>query len=328
MTTFLQSRQRLDGNERAVARRLANVDDGPSFAAAESDLSRLEKERRLLVLDSSLAFVDWKGGKETAKYADRAHRLKTQRASLGLGAETKIAPPVSARPENGHDSARVGPLVGSRSGRDFTGLQFRFAYHDLFSDDAGYRPDTHLEVLRTEVRGWWGDQKGQRDLRLHDLTFFEIISLAPSDEFVQPIGWRAKVGLMNLEDLPDSLTLAPSISGGIGAAVTPLPDPYERNLTLFAFAQGHADHSDELRNGYRAGLSWQAQALARFARGRARLNAGYEAKRYFLGDAAFVSSLWARAGVSITRNWEMRLSASDTAGVRETSAMLMAHFLM
>ncbi len=330
LTTFLEAREPLGSNELSLSRRLVAAKSSAEAANARLELEALDKDRRLLVLDSSLAYVDWLGAKQPTAYLDRAHGLKTQRASLGLQREPASASlhaTARARPETGHDSARVGPTFGTRGERFFSGLQFRFAYHDLLSDDAGHRPDAHLEVLRAEVRGWAGPGD-LRELRLHELTALEIVSLPSVDEFMQPLAWRAKAGATNLEDIRNALVLAPSLSGGVGAAASPLPRPYRRHLTLFTFAQGHAEQSDELRFGYRAGLSWQAQALARVWNGRARMNLGYETKRYFLGDEKLVPTFWARAGVSLSRNWEIRLSASEASSVAEKSAMLLAHFML
>ena len=331
-TKFEESRRPLESAETALVRPLVRDAD---YALIKAKAMELPAERRALVLDSAISYADLLAFENPDAYRDRAHRLKALRAQAG--AEFPVAdrapasvapfnPADKTRPEEGHDPARFGLGAGKRDEAGFVDAQFRFAYHHLLSDNAGYLDDTHLEVLRTTFRKY--ENEGTR---LQELSVVDIISLAPTDEFFQPLAWRAEVGVQRLPDRPKDEEPAPSLNGGVGYAL----EPWRERLLVFAFTQAHADLSRDLDFGYRLGASAQAQAVFRPWR-FLRLNAGLERRRYFLGSTATLPSTWARASFSLPResfgewakNWELRADWTDTSGINEARALLFVHFLM
>ena len=331
-TKFDESRRPLDGRETALVRPLVRDSD---YARVKAQTLELPAERRALVLDSAISYADLLSFENPDAFRDRSHRLKALRAQAGSelppasrapASVAPFSPADKTRPEQGHDPARVGLGYGSRDEARFVDAQFRFAYHHLLSDNAGYLDDTHLEVLRTTIRNYDGENP-----RLQDFSVVDIISLAPTDEFFQPLAWRADVGVQRLPDRPRDDELAPTLNGGLGYAL----EPWRDRLLVFAFTQAHVDASRDLDLGYRLGASAQAQAIFRPWR-FLRLNAGHERRRYFLGSTVTVPATWARASFSLPResfgewakNWELRADWTDSAGINETRALLFVHFLM
>ncbi|CAN5637309.1 DUF4105 domain-containing protein [soil metagenome] len=146
-------------------------------------------------------------------YDDLNYRIRVERAKRGVASPIlKVAPP--ARPEQGHDPARMGALfelpTDHDSARGRFGLQFRWAYHDRLSNDDGYLRGTTLEVMRTTV---FNDDQDPLKLRFREVTFLEILSTQPRSRFSQPLSWRAAFGFR--EPFP-ARTMGPFVNGGIG----------------------------------------------------------------------------------------------------------------
>lgn len=317
-TTFRASVAPLDSRERSWVWQLSRASE-VDFDSLRSKLDEeLPVPSRARIVDAALHFTDVSGAKAPESVAERAFRLRTWRASLAVASEAPAVTPPS-RPEQGHDPAFLTAGAGQRAGRSFQDAQFRFAYHDLLSDAAGYLDNTQLEVLRFRFRQY----EGLSAIRLEELQILDLISLQPSDEFFRPPAWRARLGIQRLADRPLEDELAYSLSGGPGFAIEPL----EGRLLLFAFAQLHGEASRDLERGHRLGASAQVQALLRPLK-KVRLQTGLEQRNDFSGDVATRSSVWARSGLTLSRNLEARAAWERHGDVSEQRFELVAFFLL
>jgi hypothetical protein len=154
----------------------------------------------------------------------------------------------------------------------------------------------------------------------------DTISISPTDRFFQPLAWRAEAGVTRLPDRPATEAPAASLNGGVGYGFYPF-DHFLKHFLVFGFVQGHVDAGADVDRGYRLGASAQAQILYKPI-ARLSFNAGYEGRRYFLGDVKNFPTGWLRASVSFYRNFELRADWSRTDQIQESRTMLFWHFMI
>ncbi|MGE5085022.1 MAG: DUF4105 domain-containing protein [Bacillota bacterium] len=118
-------------------------------------------------------------------WAEKEFELKGLRASSGITAvDAPIHEPIPV--EKGHASARIG-LEGRIGPQDQRGLflNFRPAYHDLYSSDEGYLRGSQIRFLELSAGG-----KESSNIKLDSFTLLDIVSLSPINSYFTPTSWR------------------------------------------------------------------------------------------------------------------------------------------
>jgi hypothetical protein len=139
--------------------------------------------------------------------------------------------------------------------------------------------------------------------RLHELTFIDILSVAPRDEFFEPVAWKFRTGLES--------TLLPRDSdrgelrdgrlwrsaGGGGLAMRPTGASL-----AYLFLEGSADVSDRLQPGYALGAGASVGLVVGEVEDawRTQLRAG--AMGFVAGDTRFAWSLGASERLTLGRD--------------------------
>jgi hypothetical protein len=117
--------------------------------------------------------------------AERARQILT--ALSQLPDTQDLVPPVqppAVRPDQGHGTARLAIGAGWRDQRPFAQLRLRPSFHDLLDPIGGYIPGAQIQFLDAALRVY-----GDGEVRLHELTLIDILSLAARDDLFHPIGW-------------------------------------------------------------------------------------------------------------------------------------------
>ncbi len=282
----------------------------------------------LLTAPQSRASVATRSGQATAAALDLAidygalraakdpsfneinHILRSERATRAE-AFLKIKTRREARPEQGHNPARVGALIelpreGESSQRRL-GLQFRFAYHDRLSKDDGYLRGTTLEVLRATI--FQHDEQSSW-FQIREVTILEILSAEPRSLFSQPISWRGAVGFRSPAE---SESLGPYVGGGAGTTIG-----FSDFAWFTALVDGEALVHPDLENRF-----WLAAGprliSTFFLHEDLKLGFEYEIKRALtIGrhvDLATLELAW-----SAQQNFEIRIGYRDqsTEGLRRS----------
>jgi len=196
------------------------------------------------VLDAAMDLVEFKDAKGILFGTDpdamqREHLLEERRAALAVPSEDVAVPVPTDRPEQGHDSTRVGAAAGYSNTRGaFATYDFRLALHDLVDPPAGYPELSQIEFLPTRVRffpdanRWW----------LEDFSFVQVISLNSVDRFNYLPSWNASFGATTVRDGGCDACLAGALRLGGGLA-----HRFGRGfLTAFAFLDAEAMASPDL----------------------------------------------------------------------------------
>ncbi|MFM6930236.1 MAG: DUF4105 domain-containing protein [Bdellovibrio sp.] len=118
-------------------------------------------------------------------WAQKEFELKGLRASSGVTAEeAPLREPVPV--EKGHSSAQIA-LEGRVNPDNQHGLflNFRPAYHDLYSSDEGYLHGSQIRLLELSLGG-----KESSNIKLDSFTLLDIVSLSPINSYFTPTSWR------------------------------------------------------------------------------------------------------------------------------------------
>lgn len=282
-------------------------------------LAELSTDEQVKVYDGALKYVSLLAFEEPKQWKNQTYQLESKRAQLGVVSPQSFstAPP---RPEEGHDSSQLGLGFGVRERKQFIEYHARAAYHHLLSDETGYLPNSQLEVARLSARTYL--QPREKTL-FHELAIVDVIALAPWSSYFKPLSWRANIGFTRLPDQPFDRPMAFVAEGGVGTTIA-LEDSH--NQLWFTFVQLHTEVAPDIEKNARTGAGIQSQFLLKpFSFMRA--TGGIEYRDYFLGgDYKFVR-VFAEAGISLTRNAEIRGGYSRTGNIDEGKALIIEHLM-
>lgn len=189
--------------------------------------------------------------KQVAKEDYLKQFLATLRLRSTLGAQSAdayaVPPPVP--PEDGHLPGRFSIGPGWREGSSFMEIGWRAAYHDLLDPDAGYSEGAQINFF--DLRGRYFVQ--ENTMRVQSIHIIDIVSLAPRNDFFQPVSWKVNTGF-DLELFPDGeerLVYRLNPGGGFS---------YKNDITgLFSLMlETDLNVSGALKDGYALGLGGSA----------------------------------------------------------------------
>ena len=305
---------------RAQANRLSDADVQFAKDVVDNGLTTGWHEASTPALDLAL---DYGAVRATAnpKYDEVNYKLRVERSTRPEhSAPYEI--PTTGRPEEGHDPARLGLLTeiptDHESARARLGLQFRFAYHDRLSNDAGYLKGTTLEVFRMTA---FTDERDPSHVDFRELAILDIFSAQARDRFTQPLSWRASFGFR--EPLL-TRSMGPYLNGGVGTTFQ-----FTRYLWITALLNGEILSNPDLEPRFPVHLGPRLVATG-FISPNLKLGVDYGMMRALTASRHydFVTSELAWAA---TQNFEIRIGYSDALveGIRrsEWSAKLYQHLL-
>ena len=171
--------------------------------------------RRIRIYDLSIEYLQYLHTRKqitTDPYVERFIKILRARSTLGGQDSEEYAVPVPPRPDQGHDSSRIGFAVGSKGNSPFQEISYRPVYHSLLDNGKGYRQGAQIIFADTAFRYYSQDNK----LKLESLDFINIVSLAPRDLFFKPISWKVDTGLTQtiMQDGRDHMTAHLNPGGG------------------------------------------------------------------------------------------------------------------
>jgi len=219
-------------------------------------LTALPAKRRALVLECAYDYLQYQfntGKWQRKTAAKRSLNLLRVRSRIPVQKTTPPLPPPSARPDQGHDTARLALYQGAQDGEAFTDLYLRPAYHDLMDADAGYQPGAQINFFDFHFRHLYEQNRSI----LESFTLVDIASLTPRNRFFAPTSWRIKTGLERFT-LPQSedRPLVFSVRGGGGPSYR-----LGSNQLVSFMLEGSLLASDELPFGYAPAIGPAVQWL-------------------------------------------------------------------
>lgn len=207
-TVFKYHLDQLNQDEKA---RLSSLVKNP-----ESILD-IKNDRQVLMMDSALSFVDFKYAKEIIKENPEAKAIKqpllSQRARLAKKSpEYNFEKKFNEAPHLGHGSNRLGVSFLSQENKNFSELEWRFAFHDFLDYDLAYPPHMKLEVMKLIFRA---DEF--QNVKLRELSVLDVVSIGDYNQYSQSPSWKVKMGQSTTFYEGEELTTA-GLSLGYGIA--------------------------------------------------------------------------------------------------------------
>jgi hypothetical protein len=194
-------------------------------------------------------------------------RLSARRDAIAVsdpGARGYVPPPPETEglsPQHAHGPVRLtfGSGATTQFGSGFGEVGARLALHDLADPPAGEPDLTQVQLLDTHLRYDWG----RRALTLDNLTFFEVMTLAPLARFDERPSWRVRAAGSRLHDGGCSDCFAHGVDASVGLAT----GTDDARLVAFVMADGYvvvAPELDGIDHGFvRVGVGPFAGARAR-----------------------------------------------------------------
>ena len=286
-------------DERSIAKDLSQ-----GTARAGDAVRGLRPDRAAAVLEAAHDYVNYRrviGKKDVADPARLGRDLLVARSAVDAPSQTpRLAPP--ARPDDGHGTSRLAFGAGRRDGRAFQEVQIRATYHDILDADEGYVRGAQIEFFKTAVRHYQGGTT-----RLEQFIPVDILSLAPRDDFFQPLSWRIAGGWKRSFVRNGAEPLVPGIDGGAGLTWK------TGEVMLYGLGEAALRTHHELDDGYSIGAGARFGVLADPAP-RWRVHAYAAGIRQFLGERDTPRSIGVQQRVTLGRDTSLRI---ELARMRE-----------
>ncbi len=267
-------------------------------------------------VDKTLDSVSWAPGERAAalelaseyiqyRYAKKAVTkeeytkifLDVLRERSALGGFPLPEPASPVVPEGGHGPARLSTAAGALAGEAFLSVSLRPANHALTDPDSGYLPGAAITFMEGEARYYFDSGK----FLLNELTFVEIDSASPRDEFFDPISWTVKGVLEREETGKEEGRTVLRLSGGPG-----LSYKVAGNGLAYGFIVPAVKAGSGLEDGYALGIGARAGVLKQLT-GRWKAQLEFIAEAFGPGDEHTVVSAALNQTVSIDKDSAMRL---------------------
>jgi hypothetical protein len=216
-------------------------------------------------------------------------------------------PPVpvpEVRPDQGHGTSRLGLGVGRRDGANFVELRGRPTYHDLMDEEAGYARGAQIEFFDFGLRDYGKDI----GLRVEDVRPVTIVSIAPRNEFFQPLSWKFDTGWARRRIADGSEPLVLGVHGGSGLAWA-VPDPLKSNTLVYAFIDSTLQADKRLDSGFAFGAG-PSMGVQTDLSPRWRAVVYFDAQRFFAGDTDTSWTAGLRQRYTLDTNHALRFDVS------------------
>jgi hypothetical protein len=282
-----------------LARGLAPLTD-----SALAALPTFSQARVLEVSHDYLSYLQASGEAPAHASPDLARNLLLERSRIGASADDPPVPVPPVRPDEGHGTSRVAIGGGRRDGANFVELHARPVYHELMDPEAGYVRGAQIEFFDFAVR----DYSGGIGARVEDFTPLRIVSIAPRNEFFQPLSWKIDAGWSRRRLADGSEPLVFNVHGGPGLAWN-VPDTLRSSTMVYGFLEGTVQADTRLENNYALGIGPRIGALVDLT-GRWRAEAYAYEQSFFAGDTDTSWNVGLRQRYTLERDWAVRLDIS------------------
>ena len=290
-------------DERALVNPLARGGATTTDAA----FTGLPAESQARVLEVSYDYLSYlrASGKSSVEHPDElARNLLLERSRVGASANDPPVPVPAVRHDQGHGTSLLGIGGGRRDGLNFIELRGRPTYHDLMDPEGGYVPGAQTEFFDFAVR----DYSGGVGARVEDFTPLRIVSIAPRNEFFEPLSWKIDVGWARRRLADGAEPLVFGVQGGPGLAWT-VPDTLRSKTMVYAFLESTLQADTRLEKNYALGIGPNIGALVDFSE-RWRAEPYVRGQWFFAGDTDAPWTAGLRQRYTLDRDWALRLDLS------------------
>lgn len=267
-------------------------------------LPEMEQVKTLDLLSDYLRYRKIQTSKKTvsSKLNKPERQALLYRSKLHLTRPKLEVPEPDARPDQGHNTSRVGIGYGLDHNIHFTDIEWRPAYHDMLDNSKGFVSNSSLDFMRIKLRYTPEIKKTQ----LQQVDLLDIMSLEPRDDFFHSTSWYAKVGWERAR-LDQSQHLNNLTRFATGRGVTYYLDRYGHSVT-YGFVDVNILYGTELESSYQLAPGILAGYLNEPLRGwRISIEASYS--KGVAGDQRVFAGVSLNQSYAISDNFNLRLLA-------------------
>ncbi len=240
-TTLLALARPLSDREQRTALDIINGTVSPGDLAGHD----LDYEKKIHILDLAAEGIQYSYTRQEIPeetYKNRVLATLQARSRLGRLEKAAVAEPVP--PEQGHGSSRITAGSGWRENSFFGEIRYRPVYHELIDPDQGYLEGSQILFSDIALRYY----EKPDTLRLHKLTFIDIVSIAPRNRFFRHISWKVGTGLQEKSFANDEYGLVYHLSPGGGLAYKP-----GENTLVYGFLETDFNYSGRFDDNFALG---------------------------------------------------------------------------
>jgi len=222
----------------------------------------------------------------------------------------------AVRPDESHKTARFAMAAGAAAKESFISLRLRPAYHDLIDPPAGYAPYSQINFLDLSVRYFTSEEQ----FRLDKLTIINVLSLAPRDDYFDPVSWGVDVGIERGNSSRGKVNAAQlTVDGGLSY-------PVQGAWVLSGLLEARVKAAKRFDRSYSAGAGVRLNLLRQGSGSSTQLM--ITGLAYRAGEDNDFSEASIEHSITISRDLSVRLSAarSKDYGTYQNQAELSMHW--
>lgn len=274
--TFIKERMsQLDTQQQALAKDLS---EGRLQVEGEKfQLATPQEQAQLLELSYDYLSYQRARNGDTPEVRKRSRNLLLARSRLDVADMTpKITPP-EIRPDQGHNTSRVGVALGLRDDLYYQEIAMRPSYHDQNDPEGGYNHGAQIQYFNLILRHY----ENTGGIRVEEFTPVDIYSLTPTNDYFKSVSWKTRAGWKRKRFSGDVEPLVAYLNGGIGRAWEIALR--ESSVIAYAFVDGDMEESSKYSRHYAVGLG-PALGMKGDVSEMWRINAYGRVQRFGLGE--------------------------------------------
>jgi Domain of unknown function (DUF4105) len=272
----------------------------------DPSVRKLAPREQAQILELSADYLTYlratKGDWPAAAGLSRA--LLIARSGVDEPATTPVVKVPETRPDQGHQSLRVGLGFGSKAGSNFQELTIRPAYHDQNDPGAGYIRGAQIQFFNLALRHY---ENGIGN-RIEEFVPIDIFSLSPRNDFFHSLSWKVNAGWTRQRVADGSEPLLARLNVGIGHAWD-APSFNQPIAQFYTFIDATLEGTDRYAQNYALGFGPAAGVITDLS-SRWRVNVYARAQRFGLGEPHTRAELTLTQRYSIGAQTALRLEMS------------------
>ena len=298
-TILRQRMQTMSDDHLSLAKNLAEG----KMALTEVEQDGMTPKEQADILEFAQEYLNYlrlSGEHKGAGNKRRTHELLSARSKLDIVQALPAVPVPEARPDHGHETARLGLGLGEKDNRRYLEFRIRPTYHDLLDPEAGYVRGAEINFFSLTLRQF----ENSDSVKVENFIPIEIQSLTPRDRFFKPLSWKINVGGVRKRLADDSEPLVFRVNGGAGFSAES-----SRKSLYYALLDTTLDISHRLQKDYALGagpnIGWLYDVTSAW-----RFQLSGRAQRFGLGDHHTMYDLILEQRYSLTPRTALRLLLS------------------
>lgn len=275
-TVIKQRMTQLDTQQQMLAK---DMSDGKLLTDNEQ-IQHATPQQQAQLLELSYDYLSYlrasKG--DTPEASKRSRNLLLARSRLDVADMTPGITPPATRPDQGHNTSRIGFGWGIKDNEHYQEIVVRPSYHDQNDPEGGYTRGAQIQFFNLALRHY----ENTGGMRVEEFVPIDIYSLSPSNDYFQTMSWKINAGWARKRFSEDNEPLVARMNGGAGRTweVTPKENGA---AAIYAFVDGTLEESSEYSRHYALGMG-PALGVMGDVSDNWRVNAYVRVQRFALGE--------------------------------------------